>query len=45
MGKRIERMRKTLVEHFGISSDPVPLDPVQGYRCRFKIGCAPSFEK
>jgi hypothetical protein len=45
MGKRIERMRKTLMDHFGISSDPVPLDPKQGYRCRFKIGCAPSFDK
>jgi hypothetical protein len=45
MGKRFERMRKTLMEHFGISSDPVPLDPAQGYRCRFKIGCGPSFDK
>jgi hypothetical protein len=45
MGKRIERMRKTLMEHFGIASDPVPLDPVKGYCCRFKIGCASSFEK
>jgi hypothetical protein len=45
MGKRIERMRKTLMDHFGISSDPVPLVPNQGYRCRFKVGCAPSFDK
>lgn len=45
MGKRIERMRRTLTGHFGIPSDPVPLDPAKGYCCRFKIGCAPSFEK
>jgi len=45
MAKRIERMRRTLRQHFGIPSDPVPLDPVRGYCCRFQIGCAASFGK
>jgi hypothetical protein len=45
MVKRIERMRETLRRHFGISSDPIPLDSKQGYCCRFHIRCAPSFEK
>jgi hypothetical protein len=45
LGKRFERLRKTLMNHFGISSDPVPLDAAHGYNCRFKIGCAPSFDK
>jgi hypothetical protein len=45
MMKRIERMRETLRRHFGISSDPIPLDANQGYCCRFHITCASSFEK
>jgi hypothetical protein len=45
MGKRIERMRQRLKEHFQITSDPLPHDPVRGYCCQFKIGCARSFEK
>ncbi len=45
MAKRIERMRKTLRRHFGIASDPVPLDPAKGYISRFQIRCAPSFGK
>ncbi len=45
MGKRIERLRATLRHHFGISSDPVPLDSNSGYGCRFHIRCAPSFDK
>jgi hypothetical protein len=44
MGKRIERMRKTLKTHFQIASDPIPKDPPSGYCCRFKIGCAGSFQ-
>jgi len=44
MGKRIERTRKTLKDHFHITSDPIPLDKGRGYHCRFKIGCAPSFQ-
>ncbi len=45
MGKRIERVRGALRAHFQIDSDPIPLDPAGGYRCRFKLGCARSFDK
>lgn len=45
MGKRIERTRQKLNNHFHIASDPIPLDRGRGYHCRFKIGCAPSFQK
>ena len=45
MGKRIERLRATLRQHFGISSDPIPLDSNRGYCCRFHIRCAPSFHR
>jgi hypothetical protein len=43
MGKRIERTRHLLMDHFHITSDPIPLEG--GYHCRFKIGCDPSFYK
>jgi hypothetical protein len=45
MAKRIERIRKSLRDHFRIGSDPIPLDSTRGYCCRFSIRCAPSFEK
>jgi len=41
MEKRIERMQKTLRRHFGVSSDPIPLDSSTGYCCRFHIEYAP----
>ncbi|MGA2581084.1 MAG: hypothetical protein ABSH24_34400 [Bryobacteraceae bacterium] len=44
MGKRIERVRKTLMKYFRIPSDPITLDPPKGYRCRFKIGCHSAFK-
>jgi hypothetical protein len=43
--KRFERLRQALKKHFQIDSDPILRGPVCSYRCRFKIGCGPSFEK
>jgi hypothetical protein len=43
--KQIGRTRKLLQSHFGISEDPLPFEKGVGYRLRFKIGCAPSFDK
>jgi hypothetical protein len=41
--KRIQEIRKTLRQRFGISEDPVPHVKRIGYQARFKIGCNPSF--
>ncbi len=43
--KQIARMRKTLQEHFLLAGDPVPFIEGIGYRARFKIRCAGSFER
>ena len=42
--KQIERTRKLLQSHFGISENPLPFYKGVGYRLRCKIGCAPSFD-
>ena len=42
--KRIQKIRKVLRKHFGISADPVPFVAGTGYQARFKIGCGPSFQ-
>jgi hypothetical protein len=42
LGKRFERLRTTLKQHFGISSDPIPLDSKE-YRCRFNLKRGPSY--
>ena len=43
MEKGVERLRRGLRQHFGISSDPLPWHSGKGYICRFKTECAPSF--
>jgi hypothetical protein len=42
--KHIQRIRKALREHFLLAGDPIPFVPRVGYRTRFKIRCAASFE-
>lgn len=42
--KQMQRTKRILVEHFGISGNPLPFRKGVGYRSRFKIGCAPSFD-
>ena len=41
--KGVERLRSGLRAHFQIASDPMPLDSMKGYCCRFKVECAPAF--
>ncbi len=41
--KRIQEIRRALRKHFRISGDPVPFTKRVGYKTRFKISCAPSF--
>lgn len=41
--KRMQKIRKALRNHFGISADPVPFVEGTGYQACFKIGCSPSF--
>jgi hypothetical protein len=40
--KGMERLRTGLRRCLGITSDPIPRHPREGYSCRFKIECAPS---
>jgi hypothetical protein len=42
--KHIQRIREALREHFALGGDPIPFVPGVGYRARFKIRCAASFE-
>lgn len=42
--KRIQVIRKVFRDHFGISVDPIPFVEGIGYRARFKVSCAPSFD-
>jgi len=41
--KQVERTRKFLREHFGLTEDPLPLKKGSGYRLRCHIGLAPSY--
>jgi hypothetical protein len=41
--KRMQYIRKTFRQHFGITADPVPFISGTGYQACFKIGCGPSF--
>jgi hypothetical protein len=41
--KRVQEIRKTLRDHFGISSDPFLFKEGVGYEARFKICLSPSF--
>jgi hypothetical protein len=43
--KQIERTRKVLRECFALLDDPLPFEKGTGYRARFEIRCAASFEK
>jgi|SRR5581483_2100096 len=42
--KRIQETRRILRAYLGIASDPIPFIEGTGYKTRFKIGCARSFE-
>jgi hypothetical protein len=42
--KRMQEIRKVFREQFGISDDPLPFVKGTGYRARFKISCAPSYQ-
>jgi hypothetical protein len=42
--KNVQRIRKALREHFQLAGDPIPFIQGTGYRARFKIRCAASFE-
>ena len=42
--KQIERTRKVLRERFALLDDPLPFEKGTGYRARFEIRCAASFE-
>ena len=39
--KKIQRTRKMLRKHFGMTGDPIPYIPGIGYRARIKIRSAP----
>jgi hypothetical protein len=42
--KHMQRIRKSLRDHFVIAGDPLPFIDGIGYRARFKIRCAAPFE-
>ncbi len=42
--KRIERTRRVLRKHFGMTDDPVPYTQGVGYRARFKIQLAVAYK-
>jgi hypothetical protein len=41
--KRIQEIRKVLLEHFHITADPIPFVEGTGYQALFKISCGRSF--
>jgi hypothetical protein len=41
--KRMQEIRRIFRNHFKIDDDPLPFIEGAGYRARFKISCAPSF--
>jgi hypothetical protein len=43
--KRMQEVRKWLRKRFGISADPLPYSKGSGYRAKFRIKCAPSYQK
>ncbi len=42
--KRMQEIRELLRQYFGLSGDPVPYAPGNGYRTRFRIARAPSYD-
>jgi hypothetical protein len=44
MEKHMQRIRKVLREHLHLADDPLPYTSGIGYRARFRIGCAASFQ-
>jgi hypothetical protein len=43
--KIVQRLGAALKKYFGLSTNPISKDTAHNYRCAFKIGCAPSFER
>jgi hypothetical protein len=41
--KRMQEIRNTLRNHFGIAGDPIPFIKGTGYKARFKVSCSPSY--
>jgi len=42
--KGAQEIRQLLRQHFGLSGDPLPLAEGNGYRTRFRIVTAPSYD-